>query len=31
MVTQRIALEDINDALDSMEAGVGARSMVVFE
>jgi S-(hydroxymethyl)glutathione dehydrogenase/alcohol dehydrogenase len=31
MVTRRIGLEDINDALDSMEAGVGARSLVVFE
>jgi S-(hydroxymethyl)glutathione dehydrogenase/alcohol dehydrogenase len=31
LVTKRIALEDINDALDSMEAGVGARSLVVFE
>jgi S-(hydroxymethyl)glutathione dehydrogenase/alcohol dehydrogenase len=31
MVTKRIGLEDINDALDSMEAGVGARSLVVFE
>jgi S-(hydroxymethyl)glutathione dehydrogenase/alcohol dehydrogenase len=31
LVTKRIGLEDINDALDSMEAGVGARSLVVFE
>jgi S-(hydroxymethyl)glutathione dehydrogenase / alcohol dehydrogenase len=31
LVTSRISLEDINDALDSMEAGVGARSLVVFE
>ena len=31
MITERIGLEDINDALDSMEAGVGARSLVVHE
>jgi S-(hydroxymethyl)glutathione dehydrogenase / alcohol dehydrogenase len=29
MVTSRIGLEDINDALDAMEAGDGARSLIV--
>jgi S-(hydroxymethyl)glutathione dehydrogenase/alcohol dehydrogenase len=31
LITKRIGLDDINDALDSMEAGVGARSLVVHE
>jgi len=31
MVTRRIGLDDLNDALDQMEAGVGARSLVVYE
>ncbi len=31
LITNRIGLDDINDALDSMEAGVGARSLVVHE
>jgi S-(hydroxymethyl)glutathione dehydrogenase/alcohol dehydrogenase len=31
LITKRIRLEDINDALDEMEAGVGARSVVVYE
>jgi Zn-dependent alcohol dehydrogenase len=29
MITNRIGLDDINDALDQMEAGVGARSLIV--
>lgn len=29
MVTSRIGLEDLNDALDAMEAGDGARSLIV--
>jgi S-(hydroxymethyl)glutathione dehydrogenase / alcohol dehydrogenase len=31
LITRRISLEEINDALDSMEAGVGARNLVVYE
>lgn len=31
LVTDRISLAEINDALDRMEAGEGARSLVVFE
>jgi S-(hydroxymethyl)glutathione dehydrogenase / alcohol dehydrogenase len=31
LITNRIGLDEINDALDSMEAGVGARSLVVHE
>lgn len=31
LITKRIKLEDINDALAEMEAGVGARSVVVYE
>ena len=30
MVTRRIGLDDLNDALEDMEAGVGARSLVVY-
>jgi S-(hydroxymethyl)glutathione dehydrogenase/alcohol dehydrogenase len=30
LITDRIGLDDVNDALDAMEAGVGARSVVVF-
>jgi S-(hydroxymethyl)glutathione dehydrogenase / alcohol dehydrogenase len=29
MITRRIGLEEINDALEQMEAGVGARSLIV--
>lgn len=31
LITKRIGLDEINDALDSMEAGLGARSLVVHE
>lgn len=31
MVTRRIGLDDLNDAFADMEAGVGARSVVVFD
>ncbi|MGO9343484.1 MAG: Zn-dependent alcohol dehydrogenase [Acidimicrobiales bacterium] len=31
LITNRIGLDEINDALDSMEAGFGARSLVVYE
>jgi len=31
LITKRIRLEDINDALDAMRDGVGARSLIVYE
>jgi len=30
MITARIALEDVNDALAAMEQGEGARSVITF-
>jgi len=30
LITARIALDDVNDALAAMEAGEGARSVIVF-
>jgi S-(hydroxymethyl)glutathione dehydrogenase / alcohol dehydrogenase len=30
LITKRIGLDDLNDALESMEAGMGARSLVVY-
>jgi S-(hydroxymethyl)glutathione dehydrogenase / alcohol dehydrogenase len=30
LITRRIALDEVNDALDAMAAGEGARSVVVF-
>jgi Zn-dependent alcohol dehydrogenase len=30
MITQRIALEDVDDALEALGRGEGARSVVVF-
>jgi S-(hydroxymethyl)glutathione dehydrogenase/alcohol dehydrogenase len=29
MITNRIGLDDINDALDQMEQGIGVRSLIV--